>query len=157
MSALSEQLKASLDRVRAIPGILGLRPYTVSVRVRTWTGERAGLGTKSDSDTSLTVFDGYQPRVRQLTEKDVVASGGLYSDQDFEVMITPAYVGACGIGGYLTTVFDPATGSNPMEVFFNIKGPGLPTTGGWYKKFSQDVSSVLTNTFILRKTAEIND
>lgn len=157
MSALSEALKASLDKVRAIPGILGLRPYTVYIRVRIWSGERPGLGTKTDTDTDLTVNDGYAPRVRQLTEKDVVASGGLYSDQDFEILLTPAFVSSCGIGGYLVSAFDPSTSSNPTEVFFNIKGPGLPATGGWYKKISQDVSSALTNTFIIRKTAEIND
>lgn len=157
MTALSEALKAALDGVRAIPAILGLRPYSISIRVRTWDGERVGLGTKTDTDGYITVGDGYQPRVRQLSQKDIIASNGLYSDQDLEVMITPAFVSACGVGGYLVSDFDPVVNSNPTEIFFNVQGPGMPAQGSWYKKISQSTDLALTNTFIIRKTAEIND
>lgn len=157
MSCLSEQLKAALDQVRAIPDILGLRPYSVSIRVRTWSGERAGLGTKTDTDGYINVGDGYRPRVQNLSSADIIASAGLYTDEDLKVTITPAYVGACGIGGHLISDFDVPVNANPTEIFFNIKGAGHPVNGSWYKKISQKTDSVLTYTLIIRKTAEIND
>lgn len=157
MTCLSEQLKAALDAVRAIPDQLGLRPYTVSIRVRTWSGERAGLGTKTDADGYIVVGDGYRPSVREISSQDIIASGGLYTQEDLKITVTPAYVGACGIGGHLVSDFEPDVNANPTEIFFNIKGPGHPANGSWYKKISQNVDSVLTYTFIIRKTAEIND
>ena len=44
----------AMDEVRGIAGELGLRPFTVTLRVRTWTGERPNIGTKVDNDTVLT-------------------------------------------------------------------------------------------------------
>ena len=154
---LNEEISAASDQVRAIPGILGLRPYQVSVRKRTWTGERVGLGTKTDADGYLTVADGYSPRVKQLTQKDIVASGGLYSDQDLEITITASYDVVCGTGGYDPSFFDPLPTSSPIEIYFKVYGPGLPSIGAWYKKISQRLDSATTYKIIIRKTGELND
>lgn len=145
-----------VDILRGIPGQLGLRLFTVSVVSRVWTGSRSGLGSNTDTTTGVKVDLGiYQTKVRQLAEKDVVASGGLYSTQDFEVgPITPPFVGSTADGDAIT-VFDPSPGSSPTEVFFNIKGPGFPVAGAWFRKVGQDVTKSFRYTFTVTRTAEI--
>ncbi len=150
--SLADELKLALDSVRAIPGILGLRPYTVSVRVRSWSGSRAGLGTATDVDSQLLV-GGLPPDVRQLTQRDVIASGGLYSTQDYEVTLTPDFTSGDLTGGISASVLDPDVGSHPQEIFFQLTGPGSP--GSFYKKVGQDISNILTYKITLRKTGEI--
>lgn len=155
-SNLRDALLPAIDIIRGIPGALGMRLFTVSVFSRTWTGSRVGLGTNNDSSTGVKVDLGvYQTKVRQLTQKDVVASAGLYSLQDFEIgPITPPYVGSVADGDAIT-VFDPALGAQPTEIFFNIRGPGFPATGGWFKKKGQDVTKSYRYMFTVSKTSEI--
>lgn len=155
MSDFANNIRASLDKIRGIPAILGLRPYSLSVRIRSWSGERIGLGTATIVDQDLSVADGYQPRIRQLSQKDILASNGLYSDQDLEILLTPLFVSICGIGGYSTDSFDPPIYPNPIEILFNIKGNGHPPEGSWYKKISQSTDLALTFTIIIRKTGEV--
>jgi len=74
-----------------IPGALDLRPYKVTVRVRTWTGARPGLGTATDVDVPL-YNAGFNVKVTAISMKDVVASGGRYSAGDFRIgPFTPPY------------------------------------------------------------------
>lgn len=152
MSDFANNIRASLDLVRSIPAQLGLRPYSLAIREITWSGERVGLGTKTVVETDLSVADGYQPRIRQLSQQDIVASNGLYQDQDLEVLLTPFYSSICGFGGYVYDEFDPEVSANPKEVYFVIKGPGHPATGSLYKKISQSTDLALSFTIIIRKT-----
>jgi hypothetical protein len=96
----------ALDALRAIGGKLGLRVFTCTVRRRVWSGSRPGLPgtTKVDTDTLLTcqAADGtLQPAsVRQLTRKEVFASGGLYSSRDLKVgPITPSFAAGLFLPG----------------------------------------------------------
>ena len=151
---LRDSLLPALDVIRGIPAALGMRLYTVAVVQRTWTGARPGLGTKTDVTTGVKVDLGiFQTTVRQLTERDVIASGGLYNTQQFRVgPITPPFAGSTADGDAIS-VFDPVVGSTGVEIFFNIKGPGFPSGGGWFKKVGQDVSRPFRYTFIVEKTA----
>lgn len=151
---LSDNLKSILDRVRSIPARLDLRPYTVTVRLRSWSGTRPGLGTKTDTDTELLV-DGYAPHVRQLSQRDVIASGGLYSTQDFEVTLTPSFTVGDVSGGVAVSSFEPSTTSHPQEIFFKLTGPGIPENGAWFKKVGQNISESVTLRITLKKTAEV--
>jgi hypothetical protein len=146
-----------VDKLRGIPGLFGLRLFTVSVVTRTWNGSRPGVdsSTSSDTTTGIKVDVGtYQTKVTQITTRDVIASGGIYTDQDVRVgPITPPYTGSAQDGDAIT-VFDPAPGVAPAEIFFNIKGPGYPTAGAWFKKLSQDVTRPMHYEFVLRRSAE---
>jgi hypothetical protein len=155
-SNLRDSLLPVVDVLRGIPGAFGLRLFTVSVVSRSWSGSRVGLGTNADSSTGVKVDLGvYQTKVRQITQKDVVASGGLYSTQDFEIgPITPPFVGSTADGDAIT-VFDPAASASPLEIFFNIRGPGFPATGGWFRKVSQNVTGSFRYMFVITRTAEI--
>lgn len=147
-------LLKAVDRIRGIPGTLDLRQYTVTIRVRTWTGSRPGVdaSTSTDADSSFWVDGGtHRPRVVQVTQKDIIASGGLYQDQDLKVgPITPPYQG----GGVDITQFDPNNQSGPAEVLFKVEGLGMAPGGSWYRKVSQDVTKPFAYTFVLRRSAE---
>lgn len=149
--SLRDDLLPLVDEIRgSVPGDLGLRPHTVTVRVRTWSGARPGLGTKTDVDT-LIRNAGYNPKVAEVTTKDVVASGGFYQSGDFRIgPITPEYTG----GGTALATQDPATTSTAREVLYKIEGPGLPSTGAWFKRVSDTTLKSFRNEIVVRRTAE---
>lgn len=151
--SLRTSLLSRIDRIRGIPGQLGLRQYSVMVRVRTWSGARVGLGTKTDTDTYVYTGAGTQNvKVSQLTTKDIVSSGGLYSDGDYKVgPMTPLNLGT---GVDLATV-DPATSSSPTEVFFKIVGPGFPAAGQWCERISDDTTPNFHHYIVLRARATV--
>lgn len=150
------------DALRALAGALGLRPYTVMVRIRTWSGERPGIGSRLDVNTVLTntYLDGtlQNIRVKQVSRRDIIASGGLYADQDLHVgPITPPYpAGIFGAaGGFNDPNFDPVTQNSATEVFWNMTGPGLPTNvGAWFKKQGEEATAQHYY-IILRKSAVV--
>ena len=155
----ADDILPDLDDVRGIGGELGLRPFTVKVVVRTWTGARPGLPgtTYTDAPTILTVAAGSQTvKATAITNKDIVSSGGQYTDQDIKVgPITPAYAATYGLdGGYQTSQIDPATTATAREVFWNVAGPGMPAGGGWCDKIGQEVDSALHYYAIVRRNGK---
>lgn len=151
-----DSILPAVDIIRAIPGALGLRIFTVSVVLRTWTGTRAGLGVNTDVRTGVKVDLGiYQTKITLISANDAIASGGLYTNQDLKVgPITPPFAGSVADGDAIT-VFDPVVGASPTEVFFNVKGPGYPAAGAWFVKISQDVTKSFRYTFVIRRTGEV--
>ena len=149
--SLRDDLLPVLDEVRAIPGELGLRPFEVWMRVTTWDGGRVGVGTKTTTDTQFLV-GGQNPKCHVLTSKDVVASGGLYSEADVRVgPLTPQFPG----GGSDTTAFDPPVTGAATQVAFRILGPGITAGGDWYRKIGQNDVAPLRYEIILRKTGQV--
>src|ERR1700730_9731962 len=112
----------ALDQVRAIGGLLGLRVYTVFVRRRQWSGNRVGLGTSVDNNggPDIQLTDGTPPigpqpvRVRNVSNKDITASGGPYRDRDLKVEpLTPAYLATIfPAGGFGDSTIDPPQGGS---------------------------------------------
>lgn len=145
--ALAQKLLPLADRLRALPGRFGLRPYTVTIRLRLWNGERPGLGSYSDFDTpivnTVTLPFGKKqsqpPKVEQLSAKDVIASGGLYTDRDFRVgPMTPSY----GPGGVNRDIIDPKVYNAAAEVFWIMTGPDLPATGEVFRRTSEEATAL---------------
>ncbi len=139
-----------LDSIRGIPNELGLRLFTVTVVVRTWSGSRVGLGTKTDVETELTVAGDAAPiRVRSLKSQEVIASGGLYTSQDFKAgPMTPAYPG----GGVDIATILPAPTATPTEVLWRIEGPGMASDGTWFTQIDNTSDANLHYYVILRAT-----
>lgn len=142
---------ADLDEIRGIAGELGLRVYSVTLQVVTWSGSRAGQGTKTTAPISLTNTaplsgDPAPPvRVRQLSRKEVIASGGLYTDRDFKVgPITPAFAATIAQygGGYGDQQIDPAATSTPTELVWSVTGPSLPIGGASFSKVGEDATAM---------------
>lgn len=59
-------LRKTLARARGIAGRMGLHPYDVALVVDSWSGARAGEGTKTQSVTKLTE-DGHPPKVQPVS------------------------------------------------------------------------------------------
>lgn len=150
-SNLRDSLLPALDTIRGIPGQLGLRLFTVSITKRLWAGADIGLGTSSDTTTGVKIDLGAFPvKIRNLSQRDAIASGGLYTDQDIEVgPITPPFAGSAADGDAIS-VFDPPVGTY-QELFFNITGPGYSVAGDWFDKISQRTDRSFRYTFVLRK------
>lgn len=148
-----DALLPALDVVRGVGGTMGLRPYSVTIRVRTWSGPIIGNGTKTDVDSALTVSNGTQPpMVRQLSGRDVIASGGVFTDQDYEVgPLTPPYPGS--VDNSALAISHPDTSGN-VELFFKLVGPEIPG-GAWFRRVGQKSTSALGYSVILRKTDEM--
>lgn len=138
----ASDLRPALDAARGIAGGLGLHTFTVSVRVRTWSGARVGVGNATTTDTALTV-SGQAPKVVPVSPRDAVASGGLYTSQDLRVgPLTP------GLTAYAT--INPATSASPTEVLFVVTGPGTSASGDLYERVGEETGSALHYHLILR-------
>lgn len=163
--SFASDLRADLDEIRAIPDELGLRPFDVIVRVVTWSGADAsgrsgvGIGTSSYVDTPFLVGGGHRPKVRQVSMRDIIASGGLYHDQDMKVgPVTPAYPGNAsqeGGGVAYATIEPPVTGA-PTQIYYRVSGNGLPGLGVWYDKKFDTTDHAMNSWFILRRRANQN-
>lgn len=148
-SSFASSILSSLDTIRGIAGVLGLRPFTVSITVRTWSGVRAGQGNRADVATTFGVSAGTQPpKVRFVSQKDILASAGKYVDGDIRVgPLTPSYPG----GGTTPASFEPALGFLPTEIFWSVTGPTLPASGAWCDKIGEETDSALHYYVVLRR------
>lgn len=133
MATFVESIRAALDEIRGIPGQIGTRPYTVSVRVTTWSGARVGIGTPTTTDTRVRVGDG-DPHVRPVSDRAVVASGGALEAHD--LVLGPFTPGVLPVA-----TLDPATSATPTEVLFLLTGPNLPAAGALYRAIAHDFTS----------------
>lgn len=135
----AESIRSAIDLIRGIPTDLGLRLYAVTVRRTSWSGARIGLGTATTTDVRLRVGEG-NPHVALVSERDVVASGGLLESTDLRVgPMTPGMVD-------LATV-DP-TVSARQEVSWILSREGIDST---YRALSRDVVSATRHFVVLRK------
>ena len=151
---------AVVDARRGLPVLYGIRLHNVSVLVRQWPSGTPGQGTHNDTLTSLKLNLGTGPiKVRNISTKDIVSSGGLYSAEDIIVgPITPPYSGS-GLDNDAITVFDPIPQAGiASEVLFLVTGPGFNPTGNWpgawFKKIETRTDKPFRYEIVLRKTAE---
>jgi hypothetical protein len=136
---LRDVLLPAVNKIRTIPNTIGIRLFTVTVRVRSWTGDRVGLGAITTTDTALANLNGSPPKVRQLSGDDVVASGGTLSDQMFEIgPLTPSYIEGLSTLGTTGNAINPPTTDGPQEILYVITGPGLVDGGIICKRISDD-------------------
>lgn len=150
------------DIRRSIGGLMGLRPFTVFVRTRRWSGNRVGQGTFVDNaggpDVQLTngvAPLGPQPvRVRTLSNRDIIASGGIYRDRDMRVgPLTPSFAASIlPAGGFNdSTVDPPQVGSIPTQIMWIVFGPGMFASGSLCDRISLD-ETALHISLVLRST-----
>jgi hypothetical protein len=142
---------ADLDEIRGISGELGLRVYSATVHVTTWSGSRVGQGTKAVktlpfTNTAPTTGDPAPPiMIRQVSRKEAIASGGLYTNRDLKAgPITPYFAAtlAQAGGGYSDPMIDPEATVTPTEVTWNVLGPSLPAAGATFEKIGEEASSM---------------
>jgi hypothetical protein len=108
----------SLASPQTLGGGVGLDAWINSLTVRktTWSGGRPGVGIATHENLTLVP----NPEMREVTEREIVGSGGRYTSQDIRVQhITPAYAG----GGYTPTQLVPDVTSGAVEVVYVVAGP----------------------------------
>lgn len=118
---LSDDLKAILYECRAIPGELGLRPYTVTVVQGAWSGSYAGEGIEVATETAITESGSQPPKVRWLDDEQL-ALGGLSRGTVEIGPVTPDHTG----GGTALSELVPAV-STGHTVHVKLTGPAHPT------------------------------
>lgn len=134
---LKDDLLPLIDELRGLPGELGFRPYQVWVRTVEWSGHRAGNGVSKVTDARLSVGNGQDPKVKKVHRNDVVGGKLESVDAVYDIgPLTPKYSG----GGVANEVLNPSpTADNQaVEVFYLIKGDGMPADGLLCKRLGDD-------------------
>lgn len=129
--SLRDDLLPLVDEIRAIPGDLGLRRFTVTRVTRTYTS--GTVGRKPYTDVELALDNGGQNiKATLASEKQIqqiLGSGHVMKPGTWLIgPITPDFSG----GGTSPDGFDVATGT-AAQIFYKITGPGLPTGGGMFR------------------------
>jgi len=115
-----DSIRQLAHSVRAIPGQLGMRPYTVQVVSAVWSGAERGQGTETVTTTAITEADGQPPKVRQLNSEEIAVGG--YAEGTWEIgPITPDFPG----GGTLISTLQPDPADNTL-VHIVLTGPAYP-------------------------------
>ncbi len=142
--AFRDDILPALDAIRGIPDALGLRVTTVTVRTRTWSGGRRGLGTSSDADVLLTPT----PKVRRVTLREVSNSGGRLSQDDVIV----DYIQPSGGGfGVTEAQVAPEPKANGVEIIYVLVGTGTHgINGNFFRKWAAS-DRALKHTLVLTR------
>lgn len=137
MATLRDSLLPVLQRFRDLSVGLGVRQYQVWLRKITWTGARVGLGDATTTDTYLG-----KPKFRRVSAEDIVA-GSVMNEQMFEIgPFTPSHSQPVSTPDTLAvTPFElsPQQTGTPTEIYFVVKGPGLPTAGALFERVEDSV------------------
>lgn len=132
MATLRDSLLPVLQRFRNLSVNLGVRQYQVWLRKIVWSGIRVGQGTSATADTYLG-----KPKFRRVSSEDIIA-GSVMNEQMFEIgPFTPSHSQPASTPDTLVvTPFElsPRQTGNPTEVYFVVKGPGLPTNGALFER-----------------------
>lgn len=122
MATFRDSILPSVNAIRAIPGLLGWRPYSVAIETRTWSGAEIGQGTETVTLTPITEANGQPPKTRWLNTEQMALGG--YERATIEIgPMTPAYPG----GGLLAQTLEPHTLPANTVVQYKLTGPAYPT------------------------------
>ncbi len=121
MSAFSDSLRELAYNARAIPGQLGIRPYSVAVLTGTWSGSNTGRGAETSASVAITEAGGQPPKVRDLNSEELALSG-LGKGSVRIGPITPDFPG----GGTALALLKPAVAAG-QTVHVLLTGPESPT------------------------------
>lgn len=152
---LRAKLIPAIQCIREIPTDLGMRRYTLTIRVRTWSGGRPGVGTPTDSDLTITP----RPRVRAVSVREVQASGGRYTDGDLTADRINPYVAGPPAVGYTPTQLRPVASGPAQEVMYILTGDEGPfecsLVGDYFtgegRSFTPSLGGVFEYALVLRR------
>jgi hypothetical protein len=155
--SLREDILPTLDDLRSIADSdeIGIRLYTVTMRVTTWTPPSSdtsdiqlGRGTSTVVDTQITVGGGARPKVRRVKYKETIAGGGKYQEGDFRIgPLTPEYPG----GGVPFSLLAPTgTGDGRTHYHTILKGPDLPPGGMLCSPVAEEADRAFSRYLVVR-------
>lgn len=120
--ALADSLKPLAHRIRAIPGLLGIRPYRIHVVIGEWSGAALGEGAETTTSVEITEHGGQPPKVRFLSDEEI-AVGSLPRGT---IEVGPITVGHVG-GGTSWATLVGAAAERGETVTYVLTGPEFPT------------------------------
>lgn len=177
--SLATSTLPALDQLRGLRGQLGYAPIAVTVRVVTTAAGAPGQGGPPtivdtplyvatstptgeggvDNDAPVT-FGPQNPRVVQVSDRDALASNGLYTNQEMKVgPLTPEFMAtlAWESGGVAASTLDPpvAPGAGSKEIFFKLSGGGYQQPV-WFKRIGDSVEHSTRYFVILKRSGNQN-
>jgi len=118
---LADRLKPLTHRCRAIPGRLGLRPYTVAIVTGSWNGSNTGRGAPSVRSYPVTEANGQPPKVRVMSTEELALTGLGKGSMKIGPM-TPPFAGG---GSPLIALRAALEAGETMHVL--LTGPDFPS------------------------------
>ena len=109
-----------------------IRPYTVSVVTKAWSGDQPGEGTAVTTTTAITEADGQPPKVRVLNDEQL-ALGNLPRGAIKVGPITPDFPG----GGKSFDTLSPAGLAAGDSFYYVLTGPDYPSGARFVLKETQ--------------------
>jgi len=129
MASFATNLLPAIHKIRAIPGLLGVHPHTVTVVQGSWSGDHTGDGTETTTEIPIVQANGQPPHVRWASNEEI-AVGQLHRGTCIIGPMTPQFTTSGG-GGTSFRWFgtDVDTGDT---VYLRITGPHHPN-GALYR------------------------
>lgn len=116
---LRDDILPVVDEMRQIPDDLGLRRYSLTMRMRRWSGGKPGLGSPTDTDLEILP----RPKVRVMTTKEIAQSAGTYRMGDFKVeKITPNFISDTERHGFKPSDLDVEADEDQEDVVAVLVG-----------------------------------
>ena len=133
MSSFRNDIRKLAYELRSMAGRdFEIRPYTVSVVTRVWSGDQPGEGISTATTTPITEADGQPPKVRVLNDEQL-ALGNLPRGAVKVGPITPDFPG----GGTSFDTLSPAGLSAGDSFYYVLTGPDYPTGARFVLKEAQ--------------------
>jgi hypothetical protein len=119
-----DSLRSVVSSIRAIPGRdFEIRPYTVAVVTRAWSGTHPGEGLETVSTTPITEADGQPPKVRFLNDEQRALADGLPMGSVEVGPITPDFPG----GGTTWAALSGSGTTAGNSFHYLLTGPRFPS------------------------------
>ena len=114
-----DDVRALAHAARAIPGELGMRPFTVEAVTRSWSGAEPGEGVVQDERIAIVEANGQNPKVRTMSDEEIAVGG--FAEGTVKVgPITPDFPG----GGTLIDILRRDGAGTRALLHFVLTGPG---------------------------------
>lgn len=139
-----DRWRGIVHKYRSLPGALGLRPHTVSVRIASSAGTHTGDGAITGDWTDIVEAGGHAPKVRWATDEQI-ALGQLEKGTAIVGPVTPEF----SAGGTPLDLLsgDDAAATDLLQ--FRITGPRHPD-GATYALVDAQCERALHYTLRLR-------
>jgi len=146
MATLAQSLRGMVDKIRELPGILGVHTHVVTRVTRTYA---AVIGRGTYTDVSAVLRNGTHNVHCRLADDDVASQvfgdGCQWHDGDYIVgPITPSVK-------YAASSFDVADGT-ASRIFYTIAGTGIGTENGYFMAVTRNFSRPFSWHLLLRRT-----
>jgi hypothetical protein len=142
-----DDVRAICHEVRAIPGELGMRPWSVEAVIRSWSGTEPGEGVEQVDRCAITEANGNNPKVRTMSDEEIAVGG--FAEGSMKVgPITPDFPGG---GTVIDSIVRSGEGARALLQFV-LNGPG--SCDDTYTLKSYSVDRAFHYTLVLERTAD---